>query len=617
MKISKRRKRQVAGPTTPKVHILEYYQPGFALLHADLGRTGYDIKPPHEVCNSFWKVVPPGTYTPDSARPLVAQYQAIAEKRLAQILSNHCIGYWLHAYRRLFPGSAGPNESPTTNVLVRATLDAAIQKYGQDDPCNGVGISTEVRIEEVLGGLLLGPEWKTIREHLMRESQLVLTSFSTAELRELYECEKLAYQIWRCGAALRILGKGAPLIVDPTVDAGFYDGRWDELDRLVANYDERDRTWGVSATGTVFPQGQDGWKGSGAVLLPVHNVGGIHANELNEMFRLFHLELWTEFKPNFVWLPYNLRGYYAAHEPFAEAFQKKHGLPLDWIIAVIGALCSKVLYVWGKKRERLVYYWQRAYSGPAKKELVLDEVRTFLPMSIDNLRLGLKPGEIDVSAVASFLELGKEKRANIDLMLGGPTSVFLPYGKQRWFVDYAWILRLLYNLFYDVELADQNFKGEALEKLVRAGRSVLPAGPCKALDDESKQIDAAFALGDTLLIIECRATGRSFGIDRGDPRAIEFRVQRVEKALRDIDEKGKWLAAKSVGRNYDIRKFRRILPIAISSFVEFIGSRDAHYWLTEDLPRVLTPHELKKGLADGTLEKIAIQSSNTIPIQGG
>jgi hypothetical protein len=34
-----------------------------------------------------------------------------------------------------------------------------------------------------------------------------------SSMRQLYEAETLAYELWRIGAALRIVGKGAGLIV--------------------------------------------------------------------------------------------------------------------------------------------------------------------------------------------------------------------------------------------------------------------------------------------------------------------------------------------------------------------------------------------------------------------
>src|SRR5262249_17407866 len=187
-------------------------------------------------------------------------------------------------------------------------------------PCDRVAFSNEVSACEVLGGLLLGPEMELFREALSQHAQLVLTGFGTLEMREMYEAEKLAYEVWKCMATLRTLGKGAPLIVDEN-DPYFYDGRSDELDRLITNYDGRRRYPGSSASGTVFPQyAVEAGEESGYIFIPSYNVGAISSSVFEPWFKSLNLEIREitggEFKPNFIWHPFNLRAYYIAHSPF-------------------------------------------------------------------------------------------------------------------------------------------------------------------------------------------------------------------------------------------------------------------------------------------------------------
>ena len=76
------------------------------------------------------------------------------------------------------------------------------------------------------------------RNILQSSEQLVLTDFSVKELRDFYEVERLAYEIWRSGAMLRIVGKGAPIVVDDS-PVFVHDGRSEELGRLVEIFDSR------------------------------------------------------------------------------------------------------------------------------------------------------------------------------------------------------------------------------------------------------------------------------------------------------------------------------------------------------------------------------------------
>lgn len=153
-----------------------------------------------------------------------------------------------------------------------------------------------------------------------------------------------------------------------------------------------------------------------------------------------------------------------------------------------------------------------------------------------------------------------------------------------------------------------------MEELVHAGESVLPDGPCRLPDGVEREVDAALAVGKTLILAECRAFGRSFGIERGDPASIEFRNNKIRKALADADEKASRLAAAPVGRNYDLSAFDRIVPVAVTPFAEFIPSLDQHYWLTADIPRVLTPPELDDAIKAGVFGK---ELPNTLPVSRG
>jgi hypothetical protein len=144
------------------------------------------------------------------------------------------------------------------------------------------------------------------------------------------------------------------------------------------------------------------------------------------------------------------------------------------------------------------------------------------------------------------------------------------FGDDHLFIDYAWMRRRLVDLFIGIPLRDQEFKGVALEEVLRRGGSALPAGPCIAKSGEKRQVDAAFRLGTRLVVVECRAAGWSIGFERGAPEAVKLRRKVVERALTDIGEKAQWLARNPVGTNYDISWATEILPIGVTPFKEFI-----------------------------------------------
>src|SRR5690242_15135313 len=115
---------------------------------------------------------------------------------------------------------------------------------------------------------------------------------------------------------------------------------------------------------------------------------------------------------NFLWLPFNLRGYYFAHLPFAKDFESKHKIPLSWVLAGIAGFYSRVFYIWREDSFKVLRFWQRAYEGPYTREFVHREIELFLPLGIATLtgdanekRVRAAVEEIDVSRLLAFFEL--------------------------------------------------------------------------------------------------------------------------------------------------------------------------------------------------------------------
>jgi hypothetical protein len=143
-----------------------------------------------------------------------------------------------------------------------------------------------------------------------------------------------------------------------------------------------------------------------------------------------------------------------------------------------------------------------------------------------------------------------------------------------------------------LKLPDQNFKGDILENYIRSNSSFLSNKPLKSINKESRQIDASYSLGENLIIIECRAIWRSLGFERGDRKAVSFREKKINEALSNIDEKALWLKKNPIGKNYDISNHKRIIPVVVTPFIEFIPGMDLKYWLSDNMPRVISPREL-------------------------
>jgi hypothetical protein len=517
--------------------------------------------------------------------------------------------------------SLGDDHRPVTGLNTRAALEAAVQKWAPLALCHRIAKSSDVPQESILRGELVLERDEQMLKALTALPQLVLTDFGADDLLAEVTAEKLGYECWRSMAKLRSLGKGALLVVTGHEREPIKEVRTSELDYLIRTYDHRTERnqLGVTATATVFG-GHGKLPEEGTIVLPQYNVGRLTFKDLGYLFERFLKMPIRTFStgfdgPNFIWSTFDLGAYYDAHKPLREPFKKTHGVSLESVLGVIAALSWSLVMSWSKNRDFFWQSWQRAYEGPLLLESVEEDLRTALPSILPHLGLPFNTAEISVHDAVEFLTLREEKREGIEVGYPGPHYVFLPYGPDRFFIDYAYIWLRLYHLFHGLLLADQNFKGDALEACTRRAGSPLPRGQLKGNDGTSREIDAAFGVEDVLVIAECRAVARSIAVERGDPRALEKRQSVVDKALEDIDDKAWWLAAQPVGKNYDVSAYRVILPVGITPFREYIPSREQHYWIAPWLPRVLSPDELHAQLDNGAIAKLAATCPNSIQIR--
>jgi hypothetical protein len=602
--------------TSNTFFMADYYQRPFLLLHQENARIYQNFTMPHSIRNRFWQLVPPGEYPSEKGRVFLSSYLTVIESELAKQIKELSVAYCIHLYRRLAPGPIGRDQQPRTIGLTRAVLEAAIQKYAPLQLCSKIAESSAIPIGKVLGGLLMAPEFEVERNIVAQANQLVLTDFTSTDLLAFYDLERLAYEIWRTAATLRTTGKGAPLIVCDPPEC-FADGRSTELDFLVTNYDKRTgrSEWSSSASGVTFADVAQ-QSVEGCVLVPIYNVGGVTSTDFKDFFsQMYGARLMSEVIFNFVWVPFNLREYRKAHLPFATAFYDRYNVSLDAVLALIAALLLRVEYSWLQTRGMSFFrFFQRAYEGPDNLKDIRDAILLLLTDACKMLGIDETTVASDeIQTALDFWTLNNSNRKAIDLSYSGPHYLLLPVQENRVLIDYAWILRRLHDLFLGISIPDQNFKGDALETLIRSAQSVLPTKPCKTDKGESRQIDYAVACGSHLVIAECKAVGMSIAFDRGDPKAIKYRTNNVvERGLYEVDDKAKWLAVYPLGTNYDLSNYDYILPVVVSPFVEFIPSQDTRYWISRDLPRVITPKEFENLLNDPAA---IVNAFNRIPIR--
>lgn len=359
---------QQREPHPDDVVWIDYYQPTFARLHEEMETRAYQMSSPHSLRASFWSLAKSGAYDPVSGRSIMRAYLSCVETEMERVISRQSIAYWLHVYRRISPYPIGENESAATIFLVRKSLEAAISKYGLSTLCDRIGFSNEVPIESVLRGAFTEERFEPVRRSLREQPQLVLTNFGVVQMEEVYDLEKLAYECWRCGATLRILGKGAGLNVVHEFPY-FLDTRTECLGRLVTIYDKRQQEFIVTATGTVFSSAAADEDRSGSIALPSYNVWHHPLGNYVALLEQAGIEGLgnPEECSNFIFEGFNIKSYFEAHQPFAEPFKQTYGVSLRDVILVLVALSLGILSRWSIAKYEVFRSWQRAYDGPVHK----------------------------------------------------------------------------------------------------------------------------------------------------------------------------------------------------------------------------------------------------------
>ena len=343
--------------------------------------------------------------------------------------------------------------------------------------------------KEILDGFYADPKFAHLYD-LVKQSppQLILKNVSFEDFKEVYEVERLAFEVWKTMAMRRSVGKGAALIVSHTPPY-LGDTRTDELNDLINNFDSRNETLDHSAIGAAFQFSGEKTHAAGIVILPQYNVDRLGVfREAARAFKYKNVRIDGQ-TTNFIWVPFFLRGFYEVHLPLAAAFQAKHGASYNAVLAVVATLLAGCLQSLLPSDDfQFFRYWQRAYEGPDTLALLKKHIAEGMDVGIALLGIQSKPSTQEIDVACDFLSRKEARRNSIDIGLAGPMSLGLPIDDMRVFIDYAWLSRILYTLFHGVSIPDQNFKGDALEAIVRPRVSVIPHAELIAADDSRKQL---------------------------------------------------------------------------------------------------------------------------------
>jgi hypothetical protein len=600
-----------------------YHEPAFALLHRRLGdRIEHALlTAPAQVLarHLIGRLPTKQEIAAEVAWPAVRGLLDVLEAEMADVLRTRSVCFWLHLYRRigvmLHPHHES-NTDPRTVMLVRQIVELAITKHGRATDADELVPSNRVKPDLILGGFMRAgikarfkprftKTYQRLTQSLRDSPQMVIKEFAEDDFVRVYLVEGLAYQYWRVTALLRALGKGARVTVDE-------DGTWnyasdEELWQLIECIDTRTEKQQLegSLLGTWFDEKIKRNENSRSsmpwsLICPVYNVERLSAAWF---FDALGLPLAGDHVSNFLPAPLDVGGWLKAHGFLADAFREQHGYRLETFVATLWAMANIVLFprTWflaksQSIRDRVFRYTlmntlQRGYGmfeiGPdrAVPEL-LRHIESFLPE--------VNVTEAEVRAVLDRLTFTPAAQAHISLWSGGPRYMVIPVDLQQAMVDLQGVPTMLVTLF--VRLAhDQAHRGPVFEEAFR--RTLLDRGfqvrrgRLSSVGGASRELDAGVIIGDDLFVFECVSAQRPLDYEIGNPTTLARRRERLDDKVTQVLELAEFLETNPSGTNYDFGGVRRIVPLVVSPFVEWLWDRSVRLWLSDGTPRILSAGE--------------------------
>lgn len=117
---------------------------------------------------------------------------------------------------------------------------------------------------------------------------------------------------------------------------------------------------------------------------------------------------------------------------------------------------------------------------------------------------------------------------------------------------------------------------------------------------EVAELDVSVKVGSVLVAIDAKAIHVSPGYRRFVHADWRNRWQKFEQYVEHADEQARKLAAQPRGTNYDLLAdgYTHVVMLLCSTVPEYVNSDDPNFFITDDLPRVGTPPELRNYLAE-------------------
>lgn len=553
-------------------------------------------------------------YAGEELWPIVRDYLDRIEAALETIICRRSIVSWLHIIRRIAPVCFDDDESvtdPVTTHIVRHHTELAIKKYGGSDD-GSLGPVGNIKVQNFLHNQFylaeaaeLGGKLKAKKrfKEIKLAGEEVILDFEVRDIFDIFKIERLSLEYWKSCALMRAAGKGARC-------------RYSQSKKWFEHYSGEIKPWlfGVYDERTRIA---DGWAFNNTLWIDLSDKIEIgtnlistpyNANIINRKIYYFNKDS-SEFepiysKPNFNIVILNITGLEEEVNIYGELFDLKHGIKIERVIRILGALQTLVL-IYNRKRDLSESIEERtsaifanlSFRGYALAPANLtDFMNEFI--SLDAF------GDITQEEVEQTVRIMELNSDEIALWARARNHAFISYGVSKRLYDFAWLSYSLMDLFFRI-VAPDGAHGDEFEKVVEKRLKAAKISYQKNVklvfyDGSNREADFLVQLGGTMYIIECSAIGRAIDYEISRPDGVSRRKCKHLKKIEQARSLCELLQKNSIGRNFDYSGCKKIDWRVVSPFVEFLWEGN-DYWDDRHQPRLVAVNEICEFLENDKL----------------
>lgn len=528
--------------------------------------------------NALLESIGEGLEGRDAAEALGAYVEAL-EGEMKVLLRRRGRLFWLQIMRRRPPEPIG-DSSPWTTGLYRRMMVLAALKHGADPRADE---------QVVIAGTEQAP---TVSAPSALTEEDVVSAAAV---------EYLAYEMNAAAAAFRRVCKSSRLVV---VDDDFRAVADAGLNDLIALHDRRVSMYG-SLTGphgaAVDTRGTD--QGDPSYLI------ALQSNVSRESASNFQLAMGVrpEDAPNYIPVPVSVAAARDVLVRFDDALKAAFGISADELLAPLWGVSMVIVNAFSKEPQLGPQLFRTGYFGFSKGERKRDTAQNAAKWVrhwwAEKRGESLTHEEATDIGLRCFdaLTWTDADRSSIDLWGRLPLRLLIDVGDMLLF-DLDALAEVVGDIFRTVGAIDgdpddvkgRGFEEELIRRAADAGHATWHTGSVTNSAGAKREIDASFVIGDTLYLVEAKASFQNLRIDKGDFAALKGRWEKLhDRYLNQARGLKEFIEADRAGRNYEVPpEVTRIEHVVCTPGVEWIPSRDAELWLTDDIPRICTPDEL-------------------------